>query len=518
MMLSGLLPKVEQRYALAGTLFGTLLPVLCLVVDAVAGSTDAQGVFGHSMPAAMALGLMPVFFGVGFYWIGRSRAQLLDQLSRQRQMEAWLQHQAWHDRLTGLQNRLRLEQDVEDIGRAGLERPALLLLDLDRFKQVNDSLGHDTGDALLAAIADRLRGALSGSAKLYRFGGDEFVLIVPGNPSEGKVSAVCQTICDLFQDPFELPANRIASGCSIGATFFMPGEGAMGDLLKRADRALYEAKARPGNSFRLFDAALEADVAARSAIEGDLTRALADGELYLEYQPIIGVESGAVRAFEAVLRWTHPTQGILPPELFLPVAKRAGLIVPLGQAVMREACLEAARWPAPTGIAINVCAEQITARGFLDHIAACLDEAGLAPGRLTLEVTEAAFAEDEDEVCLCLQALREQGVRVVLDGFGVGVSAINTLRALPIDQLKIDPSLVSAMMQTSTAADLVGIILKLGEAFGIETAVEGVETQMQLAFIREHGACEAQGNLVSPPVSADAVMAVLTRRQVRRSA
>jgi diguanylate cyclase (GGDEF)-like protein len=520
MMLKTLLPRIEQRYALTGAVFGAFLPSVCILADELLRDETQASLFGFSLPAATALALMPVFFGVGFFQIGRSKAQLLDELGQRRQTELRLSHDAYHDRLTGLANRFSLERDIQamvdtrhDDGRA-----ALLLLDLDRFKFVNDSLGHDAGDALLVAIGARLERALSKAARVYRLGGDEFVVTVPGSPSQGKVQSVCETICALFADVFEVKHNRVVSGCSIGATFMEPGDSSMSELLKRADMALYEAKGTPGSGFRFFDAALAADMQARAKLEHDLAIAVAAEAFFLEYQPIVGVESRAVRSFEALLRWQHPEKGLIMPDRFIPVAERTGLIMPLGNWVVREACRAAATWPGPAGVAVNVVGDQFKDCAFVDHVKACLAETGLAPGRLTIEVTESAFSIDETVIRQSLSELRSHGVRVALDDFGLGFSSINNLRALPIDQLKIDRSFASTMLESKRDADLVDIILKLGQTFQVTTTVEGIETESQMEFIRQRGASEAQGYLISRPVAAADVRRFLLGPDERLSA
>ena len=520
MMLKTLLPKTEQRYALAGSIFGAFLPTICIAADQLVRDNAQASLFGFSAPTATALALMPVFFGVGFYQIGRSKAQLLAELNQRRQTEQQLTHDAYHDRLTGLANRFCLERDIQAVveARDDDNRPALLLLDLDRFKFVNDSLGHDAGDELLTAIGERLRRGLAATARVYRLGGDEFVVTICGRPSTGKVEDVCRTICGLFEDPFDLKRTRITSGCSIGVTFMEADDISMSELLKRADVALYEAKEAPGSGFRFFDAALAADVKERTAIEHDLARAIKADEFFLEYQPIVGVESRTVRSFEALLRWRHPEKGRIMPDLFIPVAEKTGLILPLGKWVVRAACLEAAKWPGPAGVAVNVVGDQFKDRDFVDYVKQCLAEAGLAPGRLTIEVTESVFSVDETVIRESLGDLRSHGVRVALDDFGIGFSSINNLRAFPIDQLKIDRSFARAMMESQRDADLVDIILKLGQTFQVTTTVEGIECESQLDFIRRRGASEAQGYLISAPVAASEVGRFLSPEENRLSA
>lgn len=502
MMLKNLLPRIEQRYALAGSAFGAFLPVICMAVDAFVLERRHIGLFGFSTPLALAL--MPLVFGFALYRIGRSRALLLDELDRHRKSERQMAHDAYHDRLTGLANRSCLERDMQAALRTSDngDGTALLLLDLDRFKFVNDNLGHDAGDALLAGISDRLRRALSAAGRVYRIGGDEFVVTVPGRPSGGRIEAVCRTICALFDEPFDVKRSRVTSGCSIGVTFLQAGDTAVAQLLKRADVALYEAKEVSGNSFRLFDAALAADVEARAAMERDLARAMAAGEFFLEYQPIVGLESRAPRAFEALLRWRHPEKGVVSPERFVPAARKAGLILPLGEWVLREACREAAKWPAPVGVAVNVFADQFKDRAFVGCVRQCLAETELSPGRLTIEVSEAAFSAADATLCESLRDLRGHGVCVALDDFGIGGVSISNLGALPVDRLKIDRAFARMMTENAREAELVEIILRLGRTFQMTTAIDGIETESQLDFVRQRGACEVQGDLIALPVPA----------------
>jgi diguanylate cyclase (GGDEF)-like protein len=520
MMLKNLLPRIEQRYALAGSVFGAFLPAVCLAADQLLRDPSQASLFSFSTPIVTAFALMPVFFGAGFYRIGRSKAQLIEELDQRRQTARQLLHDAHHDRLTSLANRFRLERDIQAIvdAREDADRPALLLLDLDRFKSVNDGLGHDAGDQLLTAIAGRLMRALSTKAGVYRLGGDEFVVIVAGRPSQDKVEDVCRTLCALFEEPFELERGRVASGCSIGVTFMEADDTSLCKLLKRADVALYEAKKTRSSGFRFFDAVLAADMQARTAIEHDLARALATDEFFLEYQPIVGIESGSVRAFEALPRWRHREKGLIMPDAFIPVAERIGLVLPLYNRVMREACREAATWPVPTGIAVNVVGDQFRDRTFVDYVKTCLAESGLAPGRLTVEVAQSVFSLDETVIRDNLRALSAHGVRVALDDFGTGFSSINNLRSLPIDQIKIDRSLVRAMMDSKRDADVVDIILKLGQTLQVTTTVGGIESESQLDFLRQRGASEAQGDLISGPVAARDIMAFLVRPESRLSA
>ncbi|QRM56004.1 EAL domain-containing protein [Sinorhizobium sp. BG8] len=521
MMFNDFWSRIERRYALTGSVFGAFLPVVCVTVDFLFREASNRSVFQFTTPTATALALMPVFFGFGFYQIGRSKAQLMFELAQRRQTEALLMREALHDRLTGLANRFSLERDIQRLvadGDRDEGRGALLLLDLDRFKFVNDSLGHDVGDELLIAIGKRLRDALESAGRIYRLGGDEFVVTIPGSPSYGKVEDVCRTLCGLFDAPFELARNRITTGCSIGVTFFEPSDRSMSFVLKRADLALYEAKDAPGSAFRFFDADLAREAQEQAEIEHDLARAFSAGEFYLEYQPIVGVETRSVRSFEALLRWRHPEKGIILPDRFIPSAERTGVIRLLGNWVVEKACQEAAKWPGPIGVAVNVVGDQFKDREFVGHVKRCLKSAELAPGRLTIEVTESTFSVDEDVIRESLTELRAHGVRVALDDFGAGFSSIHNLRCFPLDQLKIDRSFAQSMLNNKRDADLLEIILKLGDTFQVATTVEGIECEKQFEFIRARGASEAQGFLISRPVAASMVPAILAPQGKVRSA
>ncbi|WEZ83071.1 bifunctional diguanylate cyclase/phosphodiesterase [Rhizobium sp. 32-5/1] len=399
-------------------------------------------------------------------------------------------------------------------GTAG-DRGALLLLDLDRFKFVNDTMGHDAGDQLLVALGQRLKHSLSSTASVYRLGGDEFVILVAGSPSHGKVEDICLTVLSLFAEPFQLFEGQFWTGGSIGVTFIEPDDRSMSTVLKRADLALYKAKDVPGNSHRFYELEMATEACVKSEIEHDLSRALEQGQFYLEYQPIVGIESRAIRSFEALIRWNHPSKGIIQPDLFIAAAEKTGLILPIGNWVVKTACLEAARWPAPTGVAVNVAGDQFKDRAFVGYIKACLAEAGLAPGRLTIEVTESIFSIDPLIICESLTELRAHGIRIALDDFGIGFSSINNLRRFPLDQLKVDRSFTQAMLGNQRDADLVDIILKLGTTFQVATTIEGIETEGQLEFVRALGASEAQGFLISRPVSARDVMGILARETVQ---
>jgi diguanylate cyclase (GGDEF)-like protein len=514
MMLKAFLPKSEQRYAVMGAAIGALFPAVGIIYDSMSG--NAHGFLGSGTLAAshVSLVLMPLVCGLFFYQRGRTQSRLLDELELRRKTEENLSHIVHTDQLTGMANRVALERDLRDIlatGPVPAGRTALLMLDLDRFKFVNDSMGHDAGDALLVALGRRLIQAMSGIASVYRMGGDEFVIVVAGSPSDGKLDDICVTIKGLFAEPFQLASAQFWTGGSIGVAYVEPDDQSISAVLKRADLALYKAKEIAGNSHVVYAPDMAEEATRKGEIEYDLSRALAAGEFYLEYQPIVGIESRAIRAFEALIRWRHPDKGIIPPDHFIASAEKTGLILPIGNWVLRTACLEAARWPAPTGIAVNVAGDQFKDRAFVPHVKACLAEAGLAPGRLTIEVTESIFYVDAAIISDSLTELRAHGVRIALDDFGIGFSSINNLRRFPLDQLKVDRSFTQAMLGNQRDAEIVDIILQLGNTFQVSTTIEGIETEGQMEFVRALGASEAQGYLISRPVSAEGAMAILKR-------
>lgn len=521
MMLKSFLPKSEQRYAAAGAAIGSLFPAMCIFYDRLTDSSDGFWGSGSPASASVAVALMPVVCGVLFHQWSRSRNRLIAELRQRRITEEDLQRVVHTDQLTGIANRFALERDIRDrlSGRSkSQDRIALLLLDLDRFKFVNDSMGHDVGDELLVALSRRLIQAMSDTARVYRLGGDEFVILIAGAPSDGKIDDICATVKGLFADPFDLSGAQFWTGGSIGVAYVEPGDENMSAVLKRADLALYKAKEIAGNSHMLYEPDMAAEASLKGEMEYDLSRALAAGEFFLEYQPIVGIESRAIRSFEALIRWRHPEKGVIPPDRFIASAETTGLILPIGNWVLRTACLEAARWPAPTGVAVNVAGDQFKDRAFVSHVKACLAEAGLAPGRLTIEVTESIFHVDAEIISKSLEELRAHGVRIALDDFGIGFSSINNLRRFPLDQLKVDRSFTRSMLGNQRDAELVDIILQLGNTFQVSTTIEGIETEGQMEFVRALGASEAQGFLISRPVSASDAYAILQREPVKHVA
>ena len=415
-----------------------------------------------------------------------------------RDAEATLDYNAHHDPLTALRNRRALMRDLR-AAEATAKGGVLFLIDLDKFKFINDTLGHAVGDQLLQEVAKRLGGVEAGLV-LYRLGGDEFVGLWCGPLSEHQATGMAEALTECLSLPFRIGDHDIASGGSIGVAWLGAEDGNMADGLARADLALYEAKQRSGNSFAIYRPALAERAEQRMSLENDLRIALAEGQFRLNFQPIVSMKTQKLRGFEALLRWSHPLRGQVPPDAFIPAAEQSGLIVPIGRWVLREACMAAAKWPSPIGVAVNISAEQVKDRGFISHVRACLRESGLAPGRLTLEITENVFVIDVDLVRSVLDTLREHGITVALDDFGTGFSSIQHLRSFPIDQLKIDKSFAFSMLASNREAELVRTVVRLSKAFGMKTILEGIETDEQIAFIRDEGISELQGYFYSRPV------------------
>ena len=502
MTLKAFLPGLPAGYALGCSALAMTVPALIYGSGLYLGSAD----LGGSIPPAVTMGMTALFAsGIGYAW-GKTRQKFERLHGEMRHREAALIHDARHDSLTGLGNRFALKADVAAIlARTGLPRQALLLLDLDRFKFVNDTFGHDAGDELLIGLSRRLEGLLGPADRLYRLGGDEFVILLEDPESHGSVDHYCRRVETATELPHDLAKGRVATGVSIGISYLRHSDADLSASLKRADLALYKAKEAPGSTHCFFNENLAEQSLIRIELERDLSRALADGEFFLEYQPIVGVESGAVRSFEALVRWNHPARGILAPQLFVPLAERTGLIVPLGRWVMRQACMEAAKWPSPTGIAVNVAGDQFKDRTFVDFVQACLREARLAPGRLTIEVTESLFTIDVEALAENLAFLRSLGVRIALDDFGTGFSSIANLKNFPLDQLKIDRSFARAMLADRRDGELIDLIARLGETFQVSTTIEGIETEGQMEFVRGLGVSEAQGFLISRPIPPEQV-------------
>jgi len=418
---------------------------------------------------------------------------------------------AFNDSLTGLPNRafFRRHLDIELRQAAHRGRSLVLLsLDLDNFKAINDTLGHPTGDALLREVAARLKTAV-GEALVARLGGDEFTVVAAPERGDGGAERTAQRLMGAFAEPFRIDGHELAVAASIGIAV-APHDGADSDtLLKNADLALYRAKEAGRGTYRFFEARMNAEAQARRILETDLRRALGAGELELHFQPLVALETGRIASFEALLRWNHPTRGLVPPLEFIPVAEETGLIVPIGAWVIQEACRHARDWPSDVRVAVNVSSVQFRRSAVGTAVVQALAATGLAPDRLELEITESIFLETSDATLSALHGLREMGVRIALDDFGTGYSSLSYLQSFPFDKIKIDRSFVDRLETGEGAGAIVQAITALAAALGMETTAEGIETEAQRDAVRRLGCGLGQGYLFSRPVDAVRARALL---------
>ncbi|HEX5725690.1 MAG TPA: EAL domain-containing protein [Longimicrobiaceae bacterium] len=436
-------------------------------------------------------------------------------VTERRRAEERLLHDAFHDALTGLPNRAlfldRLEQACRRrrprVGHAGV---AVLVVDLDRFKVVNDSLGHAAGDALLVEAAERMRRALRAHDTVARLGGDEFGVLLPELPDEGHATRVAARLQADLAAPVHLAGREVVSTASVGIALGPPGSGGAGELLRDAGLAMYRAKAQGPGRCDIYDRDVHARALDRLELETDLRRAVERGQLRLHYQPIVSLADGRLAGFEALVRWAHPTRGLLLPDDFIPLAEETGLVSGLGRWVLREACRQARAWraeapetPAFT-VSVNASGRQFAEPGFVDEVAAALAESGLEPGALRLELTESVLLRDPDGALEVLARLRALGVRLDLDDFGTGYSSFQYLHRFPIDAVKIDRSFVRGLEGEERNAAIVRTLVVLAETIGVAVVAEGVESGAEMAQLRTLRCDRAQGFYFSTPLSPEA--------------
>lgn len=429
-------------------------------------------------------------------------------------------HLAFHDSLTGLPNRVSLRQALDQALARSLHNGdpiAVLCLDLDGFKGVNDTLGHPVGDGLLKLIGSTLK-TLAPDAFVSRLGGDEFAILLSGGFDVDRPRSLAQSIVDSLNEPVQTDGHLIATGTSVGIAL-SPGDGNDADqLLKNADLALYRAKQDGRGVFRFFEPSLDEAARRRRQIELDLRQALKHGQFQLNFQPIVDLKRDRVGCFEALLRWHHPTRGLVSPVEFIPVAEETGLIVAIGEWVLHEACRAAKNWPEHIRIAVNVSLLQFRNSGFQAVVLQALTRSGLAPQRLEIEITESVFLDGEENVIALLHRLRAMGVRVALDDFGTGYSSLSYLRSFPFDKIKIDRSFITSVASDLSAAAIVRAIVDLANALHMETTAEGVEDADQLSELRGQGCSSIQGYWFSRPLDATAAGAYIAAEGVTLAA
>jgi diguanylate cyclase (GGDEF)-like protein/PAS domain S-box-containing protein len=432
-------------------------------------------------------------------------------ITERRKAEARIAYMAHHDGLTDLPNR---ESYQDRLGQAldqghGNKRVAVLCVDLDLFKNVNDSFGHPMGDRLLRLVADRLRAQIRGNDLAARLGGDEFAVILTSDVTPNEVSDFAARLIKTLSDSYDIDGIEVVIGASIGIAL-SPGDGTTSEeLMRNADMALYRAKSDGGGVHRFFERAMDRLAQKRRDMELDLRRAFANGEFEVHYQPLVDIAADRISGFESLLRWRHPEKGMISPADFIPVAEDIGLIVSLGEWVLREACTEAAKWPAEIKVAVNLSPVQFRSRNLVQVVISALAHSGLSPLRLELEITESLFLAETEANLAILHQLRGLGVSISMDDFGTGYSSLSYLRSFPFDKIKIDRSFVKDIAERPDCVAIVRAISGLGRSLNITTTAEGVETLDQLDWLRAEGCNEVQGFLFSvakPAAEVDALL------------
>jgi diguanylate cyclase (GGDEF)-like protein/PAS domain S-box-containing protein len=433
-------------------------------------------------------------------------------------LEHQLRHQAFHDPLTGLANRAlltdRAEQALARSVRSGAT-VAVLLVDLDGFKAVNDSLGHQMGDVVLCEVARRLESLVRSEDTVARLGGDEFVILIDDVTGMEETRALAGRVCDVLRPRFSLPGWDYAVTASVGVAIGSSSGTDVPDLLRDADTAMYVAKTSGKDSVRLFAPSMHERAHERFRLQVDLRDALDRSELVLFYQPIFDMLDGRLKGFEALVRWSHPTRGLIAPERFIGLAEENGLIVPVGRWVLREAIGQMAAWDGRHGsarslsISVNVSTVQLTAPSLISDVQSAIDRAGIDPSRVVLEITEGSLANQTERIIEVLEELRGLGVRIAIDDFGTGYASLSHLQRLPVDILKVDKSFVTALSEGGRSRELLQAILGVGQALSLAVVAEGIEAQTQMTALQEMGCEMAQGFLVGKPNPAEIAESLL---------
>ena len=439
-------------------------------------------------------------------------------VSMSRAQSQKLAHLAQYDILTDLPNRDLLSERVTQAIAAALRRHtalAVLYLDLDRFKQINDSLGHAMGDRLLQTVAQRLGECVRASDTVSRLGGDEFVILLPEIAHEQDAAVCADKLIQSIGMPYTIDDQDLQVTVSIGIAVYPEDGTNMTTLLQNADSAMYEAKQRGRNNYQFYRLDLNSKAGQRQVLESGLRHAIEQGELELHYQPIVNLIAASISGVEALLRWRHPTLGQVSPHEFIAVAEESGLIVPIGRWVLRTACTKFGEWRhagiAVPGLSVNISAAEMRSRGFVSGVAAVLAETGMDPKNLTLEMTENFIMQDSQATTLVLNALRALGVRLALDDFGTGYSSLSYVRRFPIDILKIDRSFVGGLAWNVDDAAVVSAVIHMGRSLRMRVVAEGVESHEQMDFLKQHGCTEAQGNYLGRALKAEGMARVLRR-------
>jgi diguanylate cyclase (GGDEF)-like protein len=439
-------------------------------------------------------------------------------VTEQRRSEEKIAYMAHHDALTGMPNRALLNERLE-LALARSKRGGIVavhILDLDHFKHVNDTLGHSVGDRLLQMASLRLQALVRDTDTIARMGGDEFAIVQVALGQIEDASALAQRVIAAIGEPYDIDGHFVVTGTSIGIAV-APTDGTNADqLMKNADLALYRAKADGRGTSRFFEPGMDAHIRERRELEGDLRKALIASEFELHYQPIVQLASDKITAFEALIRWRHPEKGTVPPVTFIPLAEETGLILPIGEWVIKQACATATQWPDHIKVAVNLSPAQLRDPRLVQVIVNTLATTGLAAGRLELEITESVLLQDSEATLTTLHQLRRLGVQIAMDDFGTGYSSLTHLQRFPFDKIKIDRSFIGNITDNASSMNIVRAVAALAGSLGIVATAEGVESQEQLDAIRSEGCTEMQGFLLSKPIPAHQIDQLLFDKSAER--
>jgi diguanylate cyclase (GGDEF)-like protein len=463
---------------------------------------------GHTFANVVALDDGRAFSVVNKPLAGGGWVATHEDVTERRRAEQQIAHMARHDALTDLPNRVllreQLERELKRVKRG--EIVAMLCLDLDHFKSVNDTLGHPIGDELLKLVADRLRGCTREPDTIARLGGDEFAIIMTQLHQPSDAAVLARRIRASITRPYHVDGHQIVSDISIGISI-APLDGTEPDqLLKNADMALYGAKGDGRGTYRFFEAEMDKRMKERRDLEMDLRQALANGEFELHYQPLVNLQTNEISAFEALLRWHHPSKGLISPADFVPIAEETGLIVPIGEWVLRTACKETANWPDHVKVAVNLSPAQLKTKNLVAIVKSALSDCGMPPERLQLEITETMLMQNTFATLAMLHELRKLGVQIAMDDFGTGYSSLSYLRSFPFDKIKIDRSFIQDLSNGAEPRAIVHAVAGLAKCLNMISTAEGVETQQQLDTLQAAGCTEMQGYLFSRAKPAGEIM------------